>query len=94
MPPCAAIECALLGESWKQKDLTLYPSSASVAEAEAPARPVPTTMISIFLLLEGLTKFMLPLCLSHLVESGPSGIFEFRELSILIFSIILNLKFH
>ena len=29
-----------------------------VAEAEAPARPVPTTMISIFLLLAGLTKLI------------------------------------
>ena len=45
MPPCAAILWALLGVSWIQKDLTLYPNSANVAAAEPPANPVPTTII-------------------------------------------------
>src|SRR6266511_1756789 len=37
MPPCAAMLCARRGLSWKQKHLTLYPSSASVAAAEPAA---------------------------------------------------------
>jgi hypothetical protein len=35
--------CARRGESWKQKQLTLYPSSLIVAAADAPASPEPTT---------------------------------------------------
>src|SRR2546427_3532288 len=42
MPPWAAIECARRAESWKQKQETLYPSSASDAAADAPASPEPT----------------------------------------------------
>ena len=78
MPPWAAIECALLGESWKQKALTLYPSSARVAAAEPPAKPVPTTIISMSLLFAGLTKLILFLWFVHLSSIGPSGIFEFK----------------
>src|SRR3954453_2847369 len=56
MPPCAATLCALRGLSWYQKDLTLYPISPSVAAAEPPARPVPTTMIVILRRLAGFTR--------------------------------------
>ena len=70
------MECALLGESWKQKAFTLYPNSARVAEAEAPAKPVPITIISIFLLFEGLTNLILPLCVFHLSKRGPIGTLE------------------
>src|SRR5215218_7352652 len=56
MPPCAATLCARRGLSWYQKDLTLYPASPSVAAAEPPARPVPTTMIVILRRLAGLTR--------------------------------------
>ena len=76
IPPCAAIECALLGESWKQKAFTLYPISPSDAAADDPAKPVPTTMISIFGLLLGATNFKWFLWLVHLSEICPSGILE------------------
>src|SRR3954451_21780341 len=56
MPPCAATLCARRGLSWSQKDLTLYPASPSVAAAEPPARPVPTTMIVILRRFAGLTS--------------------------------------
>src|SRR5215217_4279945 len=56
MPPCAATLCARRGLSWYQNDLTLYPASPSVAAAEPPARPVPTTMIVILRRLAGLTR--------------------------------------
>src|SRR6266702_6400287 len=61
------------GLSWKQKHFTLYPSSASEAAAEAPARPVPTTSTSNFRLLAGLTSLMSNLWLSHFAASGPEG---------------------
>src|SRR5580704_14247446 len=76
MPPCAAILCARRGESWKQKHFTLYPSSPRVAAAEAPARPLPTTIISNFGRLFGATNFDSPRCLSHFFSSGPDGTFE------------------
>src|SRR3712207_9425278 len=56
MPPCAATLWARRGLSWYQNDFTLYPASPSVAAAEPPARPVPTTMIVIFRRLAGLTR--------------------------------------
>src|SRR5690625_6985890 len=56
--------------------LTLYPSSASVAAADAPARPVPTTMTVYLRLLAGLTSFASPLYRSHFSVIGPDGIFE------------------
>src|SRR5215207_9881528 len=56
MPPCAATLCARRGLSWYQNDLTLEPASPSVAAAEPPARPVPTTMIVILRRLAGLTR--------------------------------------
>ena len=46
-----------------------------MAAAEAPARPVPTTMTSNFRLLAGFTNFISNLCFSHLSASGPEGIF-------------------
>src|SRR6478672_4300610 len=75
MPPCAAILCARRGESWKQKHLTLYPSSPKVAAAEAPASPLPTTIISNFDRLFGATNFDSPRCLSHFLSRGPEGTF-------------------
>ena len=56
IPPCAAIECARRGESWKQKQETWYPSSARDAAAEAPASPEPTTRTWYFGLLAGATR--------------------------------------
>ena len=44
--------------------------------AEAPPKPVPTTMISSFLLLLGLTRRSSDLRLVHFSAKGPSGIFE------------------
>ena len=79
IPPCAAIEWALLDESWKQKALTLYPCSERVAQADPPANPVPTTITSIFLLLAGLTNRTLFLWVLHLRSSGPFGTLEFKE---------------
>src|SRR5688572_21583797 len=73
MPPWAAIEWARRGESWNVNASTWYPSSASVAAAEAPARPVPTTMILNLRLLAGLTNFSFSLNVSHFSASGPSG---------------------
>src|SRR5215831_15904260 len=74
MPPCAAIECARRGESWMQTFRTLYPSSPSDAAADAPARPVPTTIIVYFRLFAGLTSFISNLCRSHFSAIGPGGI--------------------
>src|SRR5512133_2719323 len=73
MPPCAAIECARRGESWKKKETTSYPSSPSDAAAAPPASPVPTTMIRYFRLFAGLTRRRSNLCRSHFVSIGPGG---------------------
>src|SRR5690349_4169224 len=80
MPPCAAIECARRGESWKLKHLTLYPSSPSVAAADPPARPEPTTRIVYFRLFAGLTSLRLKRWRSHRVSIGPVGDFEFSSM--------------
>ena len=53
------------------KAAKLPEEAEKVAEAEAPARPVPTTITSINRLLAGLTKLILLLCCVHLSESGP-----------------------
>jgi hypothetical protein len=45
-----------------------------VAAAEAPAKPVPTTTMSICLLFAGLTKLMCPLWFDHFCSIGPPGI--------------------
>src|ERR1039457_6558681 len=74
MPPCAAMECAGRGKSWKQKHWTLYPNSPSVAAADPPASPDPTMMILYFRLLAGFTSLRLNLCLSQRVSMGPAGI--------------------
>src|SRR5471030_830150 len=84
MPPCAAIECARRGLSWKQKAFTLYPNSASEAAADAPAKPVPTTITSYLRLLAGLTSFKLNLCLLHFSANGPAGIFASKLIVFLL----------
>ncbi len=56
MPPCAAMECDRRGESSNVMALTAYPCWASVAAAEAPASPVPTTTMVIFRRFAGLTR--------------------------------------
>src|SRR5690348_9954005 len=76
MPPWAAIEWARRGESWNVKALTLYPSWASDAAAEAPARPVPTTITSNLRLLFGFTSFMENLWFCQRVSMGPVGDLE------------------
>lgn len=53
------------------------------AAAEAPPRPVPTTMISSFLLLLGLTSLISDFLLVHFSAKGPSGIFEINLSAIL-----------
>src|SRR5437016_10422651 len=73
MPPCAAIECARRGESWKQKHETAYPSSASDAAADAPASPEPTTMTWCLTLFAGLTSRISARWRSHLSASAPAG---------------------
>src|SRR6266699_6443921 len=73
MPPCAAIECARRGESWKQKQETWYPSSASDAAAEAPASPEPTTRTWYLGLLAGATSRISDRWRVHLVSSAPLG---------------------
>src|SRR5689334_15176428 len=82
MPPCAAMECARRGESWKQKHLTLYPSSLIVAAAAPPARPLPTTMTVYFRLLAGFTSFISNLCLSHFPSIGPSGTLDLSSMRV------------
>src|SRR6185312_4670440 len=67
--------CARRGESWKQKHRTLYPSSLSVAAADAPASPLPTTITVCFRLLAGFTNFISKRCRSHFFSMGPAGIF-------------------
>src|SRR5215472_745411 len=76
MPPWAAMECARRGESWKQKQSTLYPNSPRLAAADPPARPEPTTMILNLRLFAGLTSFRPNLCVSHDFSIGPVGVLE------------------
>src|SRR5690349_13090724 len=83
MPPWAAMEWARRGESWKVKALTLYPSWAREAAAAAPARPVPTTMMSNFRLLFGFTTFMANLWFCQRVSIGPVGDFESSVMSLM-----------
>src|SRR6478672_1868941 len=81
MPPCAAMLCARRGESWKQKHLTLYPSSLRLAAAAPPASPEPTTITVYFRLFAGFTSFISNLCLLHFSTSGPEGVFDRRSIA-------------
>src|SRR5947208_11649107 len=91
MPPWAAIECALRGESWYVMHFTLYPSSPSVAAAAAPARPEPTTMRSKRRRLCGATSFIENLWLSHFSSMAPSGMCasRFMPLSLALAFVLL-----
>src|ERR1017187_6982526 len=80
MPPCAAILWARRGESWKQKQWTLQPSSARLAAALPPARPEPTTIMVYFRLLAGFTSLRLKRWRSHRVSIGPVGHFELSSM--------------
>src|SRR5690606_3946260 len=51
-------------------------NSAKEAAAEAPANPVPTTIIVNLRLLAGFTNFMLNLCFDHFSANGPAGTLE------------------
>src|SRR5262249_59484482 len=73
MPPWAATECARRGESWKQNWMTWYPCSASVAPADPPASPVPTTMIRWRRRFAGLTSEAPSRRASHRSAIGPAG---------------------
>src|SRR5512147_1846751 len=86
MPPCAAMLCARRGLSWKQKALTLYPSSPSVAAAEPPASPVPTMMTLNLRLFAGLTSFISKRYLSQRCSIGPDGILASSFMSALLSS--------
>src|ERR1700677_72423 len=68
------MECARRGESWKQKHLTLYPSSPSDADAAPPARPDPTTIRECLRLFAGLTSFMSKQAFAQASSIGPDGI--------------------
>src|SRR5689334_12786500 len=81
MPPCAAMLWARRGESWKQKHLTLYPSSLRLAAAAPPASPEPTTITVYFRLFAGFTSFISNLCLLHFSTSGPEGVFDRRSIA-------------
>ena len=61
----------------KAQDRLEEKAAAKEAAAEAPANPVPTTMILYFLLFAGLTRFRLNLCFVHFSASGPPGVLEF-----------------
>src|SRR4051794_20096859 len=74
--------CARRGESCRQNETTLYPSSASDALADAPASPVPTTRIVNFRLFAGLMSFISKRWRSHLVSIGPSGTFASSLLAV------------
>src|ERR1700726_4511580 len=76
MPPCAAIECARRGLSWKQKQCTLWPCCPSDAPAEAPASPEPTMITVCLRRLAGLTSFISKRALSHFSSIGPDGILD------------------
>jgi len=58
----------------------LYPNSAKEAAAEDPAKPVPTTITSYFLLFAGLTKLIEDLCFFHLSAKFPAGILDFNSI--------------
>src|SRR6185437_4377538 len=81
MPPCAAMLCARRGESWKQKHLTLYPSSLSDAAADPPASPDPTTITVYFRLFAGFTSFISNRCLLHFFSIGPEGALDFSSMA-------------
>ena len=49
--------------------------AAREADADAPAKPVPTTMTEYLRLLAGFTSFVSKRYLSHLFWSGPLGVF-------------------
>src|SRR5215204_5427436 len=66
------------GLSWMQKLSTLYPSSPSEDAADAPASPVPTTMMVNLRRLAGLTSFDSNRCRSHFSARAPPGILESR----------------
>ena len=51
--------------------------AALLAAADAPARPVPTTMTWYFRLFAGFTSFIPKRCFSHFSASGPGGTFDF-----------------
>src|SRR3954462_10128232 len=72
MPPWAATLCARRGLSWYQKDLIRWPSSPSVAAAEAPARPVPTMITDSRRRLAGLTSLPRNLRSAHRSGRGTS----------------------
>ena len=59
--------------------------SAREAAAEAPASPLPTTKISNFRLLFGLTSLDSLRCFRHFDSSGPDGTLELRVVSIALF---------
>src|SRR5260370_30436914 len=76
MPPCAAMEWARRGLSWKQKQSTGYPCWPSEAAAAAPASPEPTMMTECLRRFAGLTSFISKRDFSHFCSIGPDGILD------------------
>ena len=54
-----------------------------LAAAEAPARPVPTTMIEYFRLFAALTSFRLKRWVFHFCSIGPDGIFASSVMAVI-----------
>ena len=80
-----ASAAASLGElGYKVKAFTLYPSSPKEAAADAPAKPVPTTITSNFLLLFGFTNFIENLWFSHFSSNEPEGTRESSTVLLLL----------
>ena len=69
-------ENPVVGDRNIVEEMEVVEEARGLAEAEAPARPVPTTMMSNLRLFAGLTSFISNLCRSHFSGSGPAGAFE------------------
>src|SRR5262245_5585762 len=65
--------CARRGVSWIVVTMTLKPISASDAAADAPARPLPTTITVYLRRLLGAMSLISLLHFVHLSAIGPSG---------------------
>ena len=70
----------ILEENVNAEEETAANEPEAEAAAEAPAKPVPMTMMSSLRLLAGLTSFCSALYFVHFSAKGPVGIFEFNSM--------------
>ena len=63
---------------------TMFYDFKKDAAADAPAKPVPTTITSNFLLLFGFTRFIENLWFSHFSSNGPEGTRESSTVLLLV----------